>query len=823
MTTSASTPDHGVTRLPLAGVRVVDLCTGPARAVARGLADLGADVIRVVSVEEPPAADPGALVRAANSRSVRVDPLRDHDRPRFEALVDTADIVVTDTGAVGVRGTGPEEILARRPDLVVVAVTDFGLTGPYRAWAGGEAVHAALSSVLSRSGLPGREPLIPPAGLVHGSAAAQAAWAALVAFAHRVDSGQGQLVDVSLLEATAQVIDPGFGIGGSATGGRAAATGPRGRPDARTLYPIFGCADGRVRICVLSKRQWRGMFRWLGEPAEFASPEYDSLGRRHAEAERLAAAIGALFATRTRDEIVAEGQAHGVPTAALLGLAEVADTEHLRARQVVTDLALPGGGSLRVPDGTVEIDGRRTGIRLPLHVDGEDTDAVFAEIDGGTPARTLPFPREENGFGSSRPFAGLRVLDLGVIVVGAETGRLFADLGADVVKIENSDFPDGTRQSYDGSAMTPGFAWGQRNKRSVGLNLRHPEGAALFRRLAAEADVVLSNFKPGTMESLGFGHQELLALNPRLVIAESSAFGPTGPWSRRMGYGPLVRATSGLTGLWRYPADEDGFSDAVTIYPDHVAARVEATAVLAALLARRRTGRGGYVAVSQSEVFLDHLAPLFASAIAEPGTVGPVGNDLPGDAPRGLFPCAGDDEWCVVEIRGDEDWARLAGVLGGAAADPRYAGTADRLRLRSEVDALVRDWTSRHAPRAAMTLLQEAGVPAGMMHRVADLLDDPHLHSREFFRTMRHPLIRADLPTENAPARFSTLADPPLRPAPLAGQHTAEVLHEWLGLSAAEIASAVADGIAETCEPPTDPGRATTTPDTTPEPTGALR
>jgi crotonobetainyl-CoA:carnitine CoA-transferase CaiB-like acyl-CoA transferase len=154
------------------------------------------------------------------------------------------------------------------------------------------------------------------------------------------------------------------------------------------------------------------------------------------------------------------------------------------------------------------------------------------------------------------------VLDLGVIVVGAETGRLFADLGADVIKVENRAFPDGSRQSMDGSVLTGGFAYGHRGKRGLGLDLRSAEGRALFLDLVRHSDVVLSNFKPGTMESLGLGYADLAAVNPGIVVAESSAFGPTGPWSRKMGYGPLVRAAVGLSGLWRYADDPEGFSSA---------------------------------------------------------------------------------------------------------------------------------------------------------------------------------------------------------------------------------------------------------------------
>ena len=142
----------------------------------------------------------------------------------------------------------------------------------------------------------------------------------------------------------------------------------------------------------------------------------------------------------------------------------------------------------------------------------------------------------------ARPLEGLKVLDLGVIVVGAETGRLLGDMGADVIKIESLAFPDGLRQSHLPYGLSVSFAAGHRNKRSLGLNLKHPEGVALFKRLAAKADLVLSNFKPGVMQALGLGHDALAEINPAIISVESSAFGSTGPWSKRMGYGPLARS-----------------------------------------------------------------------------------------------------------------------------------------------------------------------------------------------------------------------------------------------------------------------------------------
>lgn len=801
--------------LPLAGLRVVDLADGKAEMCGRFLADLGADVIRV----EPPGGSPTRrreplhdgvslyfATHNANKRGVTLD-LRDPaGRDRLLDLAAGADLLIETErpGTLDGLGLGADALLARNPALVVISITDFGQTGPYRDWTGTDWTHMALGGVLSRSGIPGRKPIMPPGPLAYESAAVQAAWAGLLAYLNRLDTGRGDHVDCSVYEMTAQVLDPGFGIGGSATGGVPASDLPRGRPDAGDLYPIFPCADGYVRICLLARRQWRGMFGWLGEPEEFADPEYDTLGGRYAASARLYALIGDLFRDRTRDELVAQGQERGVPIAALLDPGEVLGSPHFLARGGLIDAEIAPGLTGRLPSGYVEIDGVRAGFRHRAPEVGEHDPEVFTEPPRATPPTPVPpTPVSPTPVPAApaprRPLEGLRVLDFGVIVVGAELGRLFADQGAEVIKIESRAYPDGTRQTLKGELISVSFAWGHRNKLSAGINLRSPEGLEIFKRLAADADVILSNFKPGTLESLGLGYDVISELNPRIIMADSSALGSTGPWSRRMGYGPLVRASTGVTGLWRDTDVEAGFCDAITIYPDHVAARVGAVAVAAALIERRRTGRGGTVSVSQAETILTQMSTDFLRESLRPGSFTPHGNSGEWDAPQGVYPCAGDDEWCVVGVDGDEQWRSLCEVVGRAdlLADDRLATSAGRRAHRELVDAAVTAWTTATPPRECMERLQAAGVPAGMMQRVTEYLDDPQLTARGFLRETRHPHIGHVTHTENGPAAFRGVADPESRPAPLAGEHTRLVAAKLLGLAESEVQALIDAGVLE--------------------------
>ena len=217
-------------------------------------------------------------------------------------------------------------------------------------------------------------------------------------------------------------------------------------------------------------------------------------------------------------------------------------------------------------------------------------------------------------------------------------------------------------------------------------------------------------------------------------------------------------------------------------------------AILAQLIARRRSGRGGTVSVAQAEVILGQLQHQLARESVRPGTLVPVGDDGPGDAPYGLYPCAGDDEWCVVTVRGDDDWRRLTPVL---ETDLDLPTAGERIAHRDQVDAAVRVWTARRSPRQAMAELQAAGVPAAMMQRVPDLLADPHLADRGFFRTMHHPRIAQPMPTENGPALFRRVEDPPLEPAPVLGEHSRAVLTRVLGMPAAQVDALIAAGIVD--------------------------
>lgn len=771
--------------LPLAGVRVLDLASwgtvGHADAVTRIFADLGADVLKIeppggsaARGEAPTLADVSVsfALQNANKRGTVLDPASDADRARFLELARHADIVVDEgiPGAAAALGVPCGELARKFGHLVVLSVTDFGRSGPRASWQATDPVLYALSTALSRSGPPTGTPVLPPGGIASSTATTQAAWAVIAAYFHRLNGGDGEFIDFSRYEAVVLALDPPFGAVGQAASGLRRANTWRGRPRNQDLYPIFACRDGHVRICVLAPRQWIAMRAWLGEPADFQDPKYERIGERIAATREIYALVAALFADETMAALVAAGQSRGVPISAVLTPARALTAEHFQVTGALTQLELAPGAATPVPVGPFVVDGQRAGLRTAAPEVGEHA----AEWAG--PPRV---PAAAGRDVPARPFAGLRIVDLGIIVAGGELGRQFADLGAEVIKVESATYPDGLRQRRPGQLMSESFAQAHRTQHSLGLDLRSPRGAELFARLVTQADAVFANFKPGTLAALGFSFDELQKLNPRIVLVESSAFGGIGPWSKRMGYGPLVRATIGVTSLWSAPEPPpDGrppFLDATTIFPDHVVARVAAIAAVAALIDRDRTGVGARIHISQAATVLHQLGTRYVSDAAAAAGL-PVRED---PAVHGVYPCAGDDEWCVVSIRDDADHRALADVLGVADVDA----------------AVIGEWTASRDKTAVAESLQAAGVPAAPMYRPDDVLADPQVRYRRVFSDMVHPLFDAPLTTESGPAPFVHIPRAELRPAPMPGQHTREVCQKVLGVDAAEIDRLFAEAV----------------------------
>jgi benzylsuccinate CoA-transferase BbsF subunit len=391
------------------------------------------------------------------------------------------------------------------------------------------------------------------------------------------------------------------------------------------------------------------------------------------------------------------------------------------------------------------------------------------------------------------PLAGVRVLEFGTGYVGPVIAMRLADFGADVVKVETERAIDFMRgPDPRGTDMSPSFYDVNRNKRSVTIDATTPAGKDLVLRLVACADVVVENFGAGVLRRLGLDYAALRVVRPDLIMISSQGLGATAAYSLTLGQNlpPLV----GLTHLWNHPDAPEPVGTHL-FHPDYFGGVQGACLVLAMLDHRRRTGQGHYIDVSQAEMAASLLGPFYLEWTINGRVAAPRGNHAYPGAPVGCYPCAGEDAWCVIVVRTDAEWAAFCRALGepGWTRDPRFADLASRVRHRAALDAHVAEWTRARSPQAVMETLQAAGVPAGAVQTMRDVLEDPQLAAREFIVTL-DALVPEPLPAGGIPARLSETPGAVRRPPPLLGAHTAEVLAEWLGLPPEAIARLEAAG-----------------------------
>jgi crotonobetainyl-CoA:carnitine CoA-transferase CaiB-like acyl-CoA transferase len=258
---------------------------------------------------------------------------------------------------------------------------------------------------------------------------------------------------------------------------------------------------------------------------------------------------------------------------------------------------------------------------------------------------------------------------------------------------------------------------------------------------------------------------------------------------------------SGLQYLWNYPEDAERPAGSTNVHPDHLVGRLGAFAVLAGLIGRRRTNSGLHADAAQFETAIGLLGDLFAQESLAPGSVRPLGNRSPRGAPWGCYPCAGDDEWCVINLRTDAEWVALRGVLGDPdwARDPALDAAPGRRAAADAIDRGVAEWTSRHGPREVMDRLQARGVPAGLVAHARHHLEDPHLAARDYPTRVEQPELGSVL-IEGSPLKGTAMPAPLAGPAPQLGEHTREIAAEWLEMSEAEIGERIAEGVLE--DPP---------------------
>jgi len=399
------------------------------------------------------------------------------------------------------------------------------------------------------------------------------------------------------------------------------------------------------------------------------------------------------------------------------------------------------------------------------------------------------------------PLAGVRILDLTMAWAGPYATRLLADMGAEAIKIEAADNWDlarslhflghETERWYNKSAF---FNHLNRNKLACALDLSQARGRELFLGLVEKSDVLIENLRPGALEGLGLTYETMCAARPDIILVSMPGHGKGGPESDYITCGTHVEQLSGLTSLTGYAGGEPRKSG--ISYGDPVAGIAAAGAVAAALLYRRRTGRGQHVEVAQRET-MTNLIGEFVVGYSMNGRQPPrLGNRHRSMAPHGAYPCAGEDRWVALAVGSDDEFAGLCRAIGwpDLASDPRFADVVSRYRHQDEIDAIISEWSRNRTPEEAGQALQQEGVAASPVLSIPQLMDDPHLRARDFFESVSHAEAGVwDM--DGVAWRCSGTPAHVRLPAPCFAEHNRYVFGELLGLSTAEIESLEEDGV----------------------------
>jgi len=380
---------------------------------------------------------------------------------------------------------------------------------------------------------------------------------------------------------------------------------------------------------------------------------------------------------------------------------------------------------------------------------------------------------------------------------GPWTGAYFADFGAEVIKIESTRYPEMARTSSPYKDDIPGydrsitFNTFNSSKKSFTVNLREPRGREIFMKLVGWADIVLQNQRPGLMKTMSLGYEELKKVKEDIILLEVSIMGQEGPMVGVGGWGSNSMAQSGQFYYYRFPDSGPG-SPGFTAVPDVIGPMFAAMAGIAALDYKRRTGKGQHLDVSQLEPLVHFLGPAVLDFTANGRIQTPVGSRDPHASPHNAFPCKGDDRWCVIAVFTDEEWVSFCGLLGNPewTKSPKFATLSARKENEGELEEQINQWTAQYTPQEVMTMMQEAGVPAGIVQNAQDVVDsDPQVKARELLLRMHHPVIGDYLHTRWPFVLSKTPAM--IRTGPLIGAHNHYVCTEILGMSDEEFVELV--------------------------------
>jgi crotonobetainyl-CoA:carnitine CoA-transferase CaiB-like acyl-CoA transferase len=781
----------------LDGLRVVDLSTGIAGAYAtKVLCDNGADVVKV----EDPAGDPlrvysssGAVPPGEDSatfrylsggkRSIIADVAEFLDLAGVHALLGDAEVVVWSPGSDVAEALPVDTVCTLAPAAVVLALTDFGLDGPWAGRAGNEFTTAAWSGCTGLRGNADRAPIVVGGRLGDWFQGAAAVVGVLGARERALRTGLGELVDVAGLE-TAALMATMAPVTYNRLAGR-----PMKPSRSLNLPDIHPTSDGYVGFMVVTGQQWLDFCAMIGRGDWLEDPSLGLFVNRMQRAAELISVIEDWTRTRTTEEITELADALRVPASPIVRGDTATTTDHFVASGFLVDN----------PHGF-----QQPSSPFRFSSSAEVLPPRLAPALGADSASWLTEPRlpaSPSAPAAALPLEGVRVADFTAFWAGPVAGQWLAMLGADVIHVESAKRPDGIRFNTcrpmtepSWPEFAPLFHGTNSNKRAITLDMGTERGRELARAVVARCDIAMENYSPRVMEQWGLAWEQLRAVRDDLIMIRMPAYGLSGPWRDRGGYAQTIEMAAGL-------AHRTGYPDRAPVIPNGPCDPIAGThATIGALLAlehRRRTGEGSLVEVPMIGGGLALAGELIVEHSAYGAALERIANRSHTQAPQGLYAGSAPETWTALSVETDAQWRALVKALGSPAwaQEQRFATAAGRLLGHDELDAHLTEWFAARTTADAVEALWKAGVPVAQTLLPHDQDTVEQLNARGVFVTLEHPVAGPvtyfELPMRlgNGPFPLTT------RPAPTLGQHNRDVLVDLLGLTESEVQALLEQGV----------------------------
>jgi formyl-CoA transferase len=788
------------THSALSGIRVVELSdSNTGASCAEYLAWYGADVVKIeppggaasrFTTSEKPRLDSYEFILFnANKRSVTCDLQSEEGKATLRKLLAGADVLVENLvpGEIERLGFGYDVVRQINPQLVYAQIRFYAAGGPRAHYVGSDLVAQCAGGAASQTGFENGQPLAIGGTMGDTGAALHCTQGILAALHQRQLTGRGQKVDVAMQESVINLTRNAY-MGQAMRGKPLERAGNASKSDA-VPSNLFACKPGGpndyvfVHISRAAIRHWNGLLKVIGREDLVGDTRYDTGPGRVAHADEVNAMVADWCSKHTKHEVMMALNKGGAPAGAIFDMHDLSHDEHLHKRGTFATIEHPKRGKITMPGWPVKMSESVVPVRsAPLP--GEHTAAVLLEWAAPRSATTGSYQAVGKATGA-QALSGIRVLDLSHNEAGPASTESMAWLGADVVKVEEAI--RGERGRYGNSdkkgADAHYFVFLNANKRSMKCDLKSETGKNVLKRMIQNSDVMIENMGPGTIDRLGFDYETVRKINPKVIYVTIKGFAADGPFGKNLCFDPIAQATGGslsITGV----AGELPLKPGSTMGDSGTGLHTTG-GIIAALIQRQRTRQGQKVEMAMQEGVINFCRIGFARYLAAGKP--PVRS---GDA--NIYRCRGDgpNDFCAVDIPNttNEQWQNLLRVIGktSLSSDARFATPQARAQNAKEVDAMLAAWCKDRSKIEAMDTLQNAGVRAGAVLDTQELESDPYLRKSGMFATIEHP-VRANVVMPAYAVKMSETFVP-VRTSPLLGEHTAQVLEEWLGMSPQEIA-----------------------------------